>query len=155
MFFTPALAAAEWAKPGPTGPGVARPDVDDARRGVRREVSASELSSNEEGPVESYVDHGAPGVGRHVLGRHRKVRGRIVDAHLRDSEGCFGRVEHGGNRLRVTDVADDRFDRRPEFFDRGATRVEVLLFTTGDHDARPEAGEFLGDPLAQSRSQHR
>ena len=80
-----------------------------------------------------------------------KLAAALLDAHLRGSEGCGSRVEHGGNRLRVTDVADDRFDRRPEFFDRGAARVEVLLFA--DWRSRcspPRRANSWAIPLAQT-----
>ena len=45
------------------------------------EVPAGDLPTHEERAVEGDVDDGAPGVGRHVLGRDREVGRRVVDEH--------------------------------------------------------------------------
>src|SRR4051812_29999477 len=57
---------------GAAGPGVRRPHVDDRAWLIGRQVPAGELAAAQERAVEGDVDDGAPGVRRHVLGRHRE-----------------------------------------------------------------------------------
>ena len=52
------------------------------------QVAAGELAGAEERAVEGDVDDGAPGVRRHVLGRHREVGGRVVDQHVGQTEAA-------------------------------------------------------------------
>ena len=74
------------------------------------EVAAAELAGAEERAVEGDVDDGAPGVGRHVLGRHREVGGGVVDEHVGQAELGLGGVEGGGDLLGLADVAGDGQD---------------------------------------------
>ena len=150
-FFTPALAAAECAKPGPPVHAYDAPTLMIEPGVPAREVAAAELAGAEERAVERDVDDGAPRVGRHVLGRHREVGGRVVDEHAGQAERGLGGVEGGGDLLGVADVA-----RRPSSTGAPsasiavAAGVEVLGLAAGDHDRRAEAGELGRDGLAEA-----
>ena len=148
-FFTPALAAAEWAKPGPPVHAYDAPTftIDPRRAGA--EVTPPELATAEERAVQRDVDDGAPGVGRRVLGRHGEVGRGVVDEHLREPERVGRGVERGGDRVGVADVALDGEHGGADLLDRGLTGVEVLGLAAGDHDRRAEASELGRDRLAE------
>ena len=113
-FFTPGLRRRRVDEARAARPRVRRADVDDRARRARGDVAAAELTRAEERAVERDVDDGAPRVRRHVLGRHREVRGRVVDQHAGQPELGLGGVERGRDLLGVADVArDGRAPRAP------------------------------------------
>jgi hypothetical protein len=136
---------------GAAGPGVAGPDVDDRPRRARREVTATELSAAHEGAVEGDVDHGAPGVGRHVLGRDREVGRSVVDQHSRQAEGGDGGVERCAHRLGVADVAADvSAPGRRSPRDGLGGGGEVLGLAAGDDHRLPAGRTRTRSRLAQA-----
>jgi hypothetical protein len=89
----------------------------------------------------------APRVRRHVLGRHREVRGRVVDEHGGQPDLGFGRVERGGDLLGVAMSHADRRARAPmaSIASRPASRCSGLRLAITI--AAPEARELAAIAL--------
>ena len=104
----------------------------------------------EEGAVEHDVDHRAPGVGAHVLGRHREVARRVVDQHVDRAEGGLDAVEGGGDRVGVADVARRGPCLRPGGLDGGHPGRPVLLVAAEDRHRGAQPTELGGDGLAEA-----
>ena len=122
MFLTPGLGRRRVGEARSARPGVRRPDVDDRRRSAGGQVAAGELAGAEERAVEGDVDDGPPGVGAHVLGGDREVGGRVVDQHRRSAQLGLDRVERGGDRVGLPDVAGGGEHRAAEGADLGRRR---------------------------------
>ncbi len=101
-------------EPGAAGPRVRRAHVDDRARRALDEVTAGELARAEERAVQRDVDDRAPRVRRHVLGRHREVRRRVVDQHAGQPERGRRGVERGRDLLGIADVARHGLDASAE-----------------------------------------
>ena len=114
MFFTPALAAAECANPGPPVHAYDAPTlmIDPGVPAARWRRPNSRAQKNVPFSVMSTTV-------RHALGDmssdgHREVGGRVVHQHGRQTERVDGGIERRADRLGIADVARDREHRRPE-----------------------------------------
>jgi len=151
MFATPALAAAEWANPGPPVQAYEAPTL------MIGHVAA-DLAAAEERPVQGYVHDGAPGIGREFLGGRREVGGCIVDQHPGQPEPFLGDVEGVRHGRRVADVAYDGRHVGTDRLDCLTTGGKVAVAAAGYDDRRSQAGELDGygpaEPRATTRDEH-
>ena len=155
MFFTPAFAAAVWAKPGPPvhaydaptltiDPGVSASRWRRANSRAQKNVPFSVMSTTV----------------RHAFGDMSSAgTGKFAAALLISTPGSpnadFGGVEGGRDLLGVADVAAHGGHRCAQRGDRFVTGLEVLGLAAGDDDRRAEAGELERDRLARGRCRRR
>ena len=157
MFFTPALAAAECAKPGPPVHAYEAPTLMIEPGVPAVEVAAGELAGAEERAVQRDVDDGAPRVRRHVLGRHREVGRRVVDQHAGQAEAGSAASNAAaicsGSRMSHATVVDRARRARPTASWPASRCSGLRLAITIDAPRRansvaialPEAGAAAGD----------
>ena len=105
---------------------------------------------HEERPVQRDVDHRSPRIGRHVLGGHREVGGRVVDQHIGQAERRGGLVEGGGDLLGIPDVTRHDFNGSRDGLNGGPGGVEMFRLAARHHQIGPEPGELDRDGSAQT-----
>ena len=146
------MAAAEWANPGPPGPGVGSADVHDGPVPPGRDQSAGQVAAAQVGAVEHDVDDRSPGIGAHVLGRNGEVARRVVDQYVDRTEGELDGVEGAGDGLGLPDVTRGGEGGAPGLLDGRGTGQAVVLVPAQDGHGRAQPAELGGDGLAESRT---
>ena len=132
-----------------SGPCVGSTHVDDRPFPARRDEAPGNLPRAQVSPVQHDVDHGAPCVGAHVLGRHRKVAGRVVDQVVDRAQPRLDHLEHRGDGVGIADVAGDSEGAAAGLLDRRHPSRPVGLVAAHDGHCSAEAPELGGDRLAQ------